>query len=180
RRLLRRNPRSYFGAWPTEVSIRTTRHTKTGHKDRAVLTVARSRPRLHHSGGGISEQPGKRCSNAGEPTRALAARGTGWFVSCRFPAAVSTDGASRSGSPKSRNHCRAQRSGEDARRCNASRGHLPAEDGWKVSGVAGTHAVRQDGRNEFWIEGCGARIRGDCPGCARAIHFGGRMVHLQE
>ena len=61
-----------------------------------------------------------------------------------------------------------------------ARGCLPAEGGGEVSSAAGAHALRQEKRDEFWDEGCGARLRGDCAGRARAIRIGRRVVHVQE
>src|SRR6266403_2109386 len=78
-------------------------------------------------------------------------------------------GTACAGGGKPRSHGGAQRGGEDARWGDAARRCLPAEGGGEISRATGAHAVRQEERDEFWDEGGGARLRGDCSGRARAV-----------
>src|SRR5204863_6010134 len=79
------------------------------------------------------------CWNA--KTTWVAASKTGGSFFCGDRADTGVGDASGDGGGESRSHCIAQRSGEDARRDNTSRGHLTTESGRKVSRVAGAHAV---------------------------------------
>jgi len=85
-----------------------------------------------------------------------------------------------SGGGEPRSHGGAQRGSENARWGDAACGCLPAEGGGKISRATGAHAVRQEERDEFWDEGGGTRLRGDCSGRARAFDSEGEWYTFKN